>query len=93
MYRFLTSRRYVNLMFAIDSVKRKNISQLSKESGFHGGHLTTVMRQWEKEGVIQKVKSGREFDIEFTSKGKEFLELMKKFDKLCKEITKSKEEE
>ena len=84
MYRFLASRRYVNLMFAIESQKKKNITQLSKETGFHGGHLTIVMRQWEKEGVIEKMKSGREFDIGFTDKGKQFLELVRTFDKLAR---------
>ena len=84
MYRFLTSRRYVNVMFAIDSQKSKNISQLSKESGMTGSHLTIVMRQWEKEGVIEKIKSGREYDIVFTEKGKKFLALVREFDRLWK---------
>jgi len=92
MYRFLMNgRRYVILFFAMNSVKEKNIQQLSKDSDMTPSHLTIVMKQWEKEGLINKVKHGREFVIELTEVGKEVLEIIKKYDIIAMEqIEKSK---
>jgi len=84
MYRFVVSRRYVNLVFSIGSQRKKNISQLSKDSGMTTSHLTIVMRQWEKEGLILKIKDGREFDIELTDRGKQWMGYLKKYDTLAR---------
>lgn len=84
MYRFIMNgRRYVILLKAIDSVRRKNINQLSKDCDMTPSHLTIVMKQWEKEGLIKKIKSGREYVIKLTEIGKELLCLIRKYDKIA----------
>lgn len=87
MYRFLMSKRYVKLLFAIGTSKKKNILQLSRVSDMTSSHLTIVMRQFEKEGIINKVKSGREYDIELTETGKEVLEIVQKYDEIANKQT------
>ncbi len=83
MYRFLMSRRYVKLLFAIGEKKKKNILQLSRESDMTSSHLTIVMRQFEKEKIITKVKNGREYDIELTEIGEEVLSLVRKYNDIA----------
>ncbi len=84
MYRFMMNgRRYVVLFLAINSVKKKNISQLSKACDMTPSHLTIVMKQWEKEGLIVKNKSGREFVIELTEAGRELLEIIRRYDRIA----------
>ncbi|MHA1677466.1 MAG: hypothetical protein ACTSW3_01655 [Promethearchaeota archaeon] len=93
MYRFIKNRRYVNLLFAIDSKKKKNILQLSKETNFTSSHLTIVMRQFEQEGLIKKTKNGREYDIEFTEVGKEVLQKTREYHEIAmKQLNKEKTE-
>ena len=92
MYRFLMSRRYVKLLFAIGSSKKKNILQLSRVSNMTSSHLTIVMKQLEKEGLINKIKSGREFDIELTEVGKEVLKIVQAYHKIAtKQLNKQHE--
>lgn len=84
MYRFLMNgRRYVILFFAMNSAKEKNIQQLSKDSDMTPSHLTIVMKQWEKEGLLNKIKNGREFVIKLTEVGKEVLDILKKYDEIA----------
>ena len=89
MYRFLMSRRYVKLLFAIDSPKSKNIRHLAKESGMTNSHLCIVMDQLFREGIVDKIKQGREYDIEFTEAGKELLKIIREYDKLAKKQIKN----
>ena len=93
MYRFLMSKRYVKLLFAIGCKKKKNILQLSRESDMTSSHLTIVMRQFEKEGIISKIKNGREYDIELTEIGQEVLVLVQKYDTIAlKQLNKEQKE-
>jgi DNA-binding MarR family transcriptional regulator len=78
----MNGRRYVILLLAMNSIKKKNIQQLSKDCDMTPSHLTIVMKQWEKEGLINKIKSGREFVIELTEVGKQVLEVIKIYAKL-----------
>ena len=81
MYRFMMNgRRYVILFLAMNSVRKKNIQQLSRVCDMTPSHLTIVMKQWEKEGLIKKNKSGREFVIELTDVGRNLLEIIRKYD-------------
>ena len=81
MYRFMMNgRRYVILFLAMNSVRKKNINQLSKVCDMTPSHLTIVMKQWEKEGLIKKIKSGREFVIEISETGRDLLEIIRKYD-------------
>ena len=79
MYRFIAQRRYVRLMFSING---KNIHQLSKEVDMTTSHLSNVMDQFAKEGLIEKERKGREVEIKVTEKGQELIEILRKYDEL-----------
>lgn len=80
MYRFICSKRYVNLLFTIG--KSKNLHTLSKDIDMTISHLSNVTDQWEREGLIKKKRVGREVDIEVTKFGKQVMEVLQKFDDL-----------
>jgi len=48
-------------------------------------HLSAVTDYWEKLGLIEKVKEGREIEIRLTEKGKEWVTIIKKFDDFANE--------
>ena len=87
MYRFLMNLRYVKLLFSIDGDKKMH--QLSKESNMTTSHLSNVMDQFRREGIIEKEKKGREVEIRITDKGQELIEILKKFDELNKQEVKN----
>ncbi len=80
MYRFIAQKRYVRLMFSING---KNIRQLSKQVDMTTSHLSNVMDQFAKEGIIEKERKGREVGIKVTEKGKELIEILRKFEELA----------
>jgi len=83
MYRFLMSRRYVNLLFMLGS--DRNIHQLSREPKINMtiSHLSNVTDQWKQEGLITKNKSGRETKIKLTEIGKKVIEIVKQYDEIA----------
>jgi len=81
MYRFICSVRYMKLMFSING---KNIRQLSKLVNMTTSHLSNVMDQFVKEGIIEKDKRGREVGIKITEKGQEIIDLLRKFEEIGK---------
>jgi len=81
MYRFICSKRYLKLMF---SINRKNIRQLSRECDMTTSHLSNVMDQFSKEGIVLKERKGREVEITITKKGQEIIELLRKYDEIAK---------
>jgi molybdenum-dependent DNA-binding transcriptional regulator ModE len=82
MYRFLMSKRYVNLLFLIGA--DKNLHQLSKDADMTYSHLSNVTDQWQKEGIIVKIRKGREIEIKITEFGKKAIEIVREFDDLAK---------
>ena len=80
MYRFVCNQRYVKLLFSIR--ENKNIHQLSRESNMTTSHLSNVMDQFKREGIIEKEKKGREVEITLTEKGIELLEILRQYDNL-----------
>ncbi len=80
MYRFICNKRYVNLLFSIK--KDKNIHQLSIESNMTTSHLSNVMDQFKREGIVTKEVKGREVEIKLTKKGKELIEILRSYDDL-----------
>ena len=83
MYRFIAQRRYVRLMFSING---KNIRQLSIESNMTTSHLSNVMDQFQKEGLVLKERKGREVEVKITEKGKELVEVLMKYDKIANKL-------
>ena len=47
-------------------------------------HLSAVTDYWEKLGLINKIKSGREIELRITEQGKEWASIIKKFDDFAK---------
>ena len=91
MYRFICSKRYVRLLFSID---KKNIHQLSKESDMTTSHLSNVMDQWKREGIVTKEKKGRETEIKITDLGKKIIEILRNYDEIAtKQLDKIKNKE
>ena len=80
MYRFICSPRYVKLMFLING---KNIRQLSKEVNMTTSHLSNVMDQFSKEGLVVKERKGREVEIKITEKGQELIKVLRVYDEIA----------
>ena len=81
-YRFF-GRRYSKFIFSIR--EGKNIRDYSKDVDMTTNHLSAVTDYWEKLGLIEKVKEGREIEIRLTEKGKEWATIIKKFDDFANE--------
>ena len=81
MYRFICSPRYVKLIFVMNG---KNIRQLSREVNMTTSHLSNVMDQFSKEGIIVKEKKGREVELQLTEKGQELLEILRAYHEIAK---------
>ena len=45
-------------------------------------HLSNVMDQFKREGIIEKEVKGREVEIKLTKKGKELIEILRSYDDL-----------
>lgn len=87
MYRFICSPRYVKLMFLING---KNIRQLSREVNMTTSHLSNVMDQFSKEGLVVKEKKGREIEIKITEKGQELIVVLRQYDEIARRKIKIK---
>ena len=87
MYRFICNQRYLKLIFSING---KNIHQLSRESNMTTSHLSNVMDQWAREGLVTKEKKGRETDIKITELGKEVIEILRQYEEIAKKQLNSK---
>lgn len=81
-YRFF-GRRYSKLILSIR--EGKNIQDYSREVDTTPNHLSSVTDYWEILGLINKIKNGRDIEIQLTDKGKEWAELIKNFDKFANE--------
>ena len=46
-------------------------------------HLSNVMDQWKREGLIEKEKKGRETEIKITDLGKEIIEILRKYEEIA----------
>lgn len=80
-YRFF-GKRYSKFIFSIK--EGKNIRDYSRDVDMTTNHLSAVTDYWEKLGLINKVKNGREIEINLTEKGKEWMGIIKMFDNFAK---------
>lgn len=83
MYRFICSKRYVNLLFMLGG--SKNLHQLSKEPKVNMtiSHISNVTDQWKREGIINKIEKGREIKTELTEIGKQLIEVLRRYDEIA----------
>jgi DNA-binding MarR family transcriptional regulator/GNAT superfamily N-acetyltransferase len=67
------------ILFEIGSNTDLTASQLSKELGFDGGHLSRILARLEKRKLIEKIRSktdGRQMFLRLTQKGEEGLDFL-----------------
>lgn len=68
MKRFVYNQKYAKLLVSM-SDKTSQIDDLARTISANAGHLRIVLDQWFKEGVIVKVRDGRDYKITLTKKG------------------------
>ena len=68
MYRFVINQKYIKLLASI-RFEPKTIKQLSSISGLNYFHLTEVINQFYREGIINKENNKNTFYISLTEKG------------------------
>ncbi len=79
-YRFF-GKRYSKFIFSIQ--EGKNTRDYSRELDMTTNHLSVVTEYWEKLGLMRKVKSGREIELQLTDAGKEWANILKRFDEFA----------
>jgi len=72
----------MRLLFAING---KNLHKLSQEVDMTTSHLSNVMDQWSREGIIEKEKKGRETEIKTTEIGKKVIGILREYEKIATE--------
>jgi len=79
MKRFVYKSQYAKLLVSMDG-QASQIDELARRIHVNAGHLRVVLEQWHKEGIINKDKPGRDYQIKLTNKGeaisKKLAELM-----------------
>ncbi len=78
MYRFVIRKNYLEMLIGLDNKKEKQtMDQLSKEGGVNYFHLTTVMRQFQQEGIINREQDKNVIKISLTEKGKKIVKCLR----------------
>jgi len=67
----------VDLLISLELGEAK-IKEVSKRVSMNYSHITMVLQQWQKEGIINKVRKEKALDISLTDKGKKIVECLKK---------------
>jgi DNA-binding HxlR family transcriptional regulator len=76
-YRFVINKTNLNLLLNLEYGAAK-INEMAKKVGMSYGHLTVVLQEFQKEGIILKKTAGKDessattaqsYDIELTPKG------------------------
>ena len=78
MYRFVANKKYISLLIAIEEGEKK-IRQLCKRVDICYFHLTNVLQQWQKEGVIDRTRDQNSLNITLTEKGKRIVKALLEF--------------
>jgi len=78
MYRFIVSKKYVELLRKIAGSGKHDVLSISRETKMAYGHMSTVLTQFAKEGIVLKERTntgpGMKIDVSITSKGKTLIE-------------------
>jgi len=68
MKRFVYNEKYAKLLVLMEG-KKSLIDDLARRVDANSGHLRIVLEQWHKEGILNKDKPGRDYEITLTEKG------------------------
>ena len=85
MYRFIIDRRHNDLLSSIASSKKNSMTDMGKEMGFSYQHISVVMKQWEKEGLVKKSQVEErkvQVSVEITDKGRAIMKLLRQIEKI-----------
>jgi len=80
----IINKKYMKLFISLDN-KVMNIIQCSKKIGMTNPHLSKILKEFVKEGLIIKKKNTyyrRSFDLILTEKGKSMAKLLRKLKKI-----------
>ena len=69
MYRFVINPRYIRLFVALEKATL-TVRELSKKTQTHYAHLTTVIGQFRREGIISTENVKNTLEVTLTEKGK-----------------------
>ncbi len=73
MFRFVINPKYINLLSEI-RYNEKTMKDLSKKCGMNYFHLTEVLNQFYREGIILKENRKNTYYISLTEKGQKITE-------------------
>lgn len=80
MYRFIINKRHNDLLISIANSKKNSMTDMGKEIGFSYQHISIVMKQWERDGLIIKAQVEErkvQVSVEITDKGKSIVEFLR----------------
>ena len=67
----------MDLLISLELGEAK-IKEVSKRVSMNYFHISMVLQQWQKEGIINKVRQEKSLDISLTKKGKLIVDCLKK---------------
>ena len=67
----------MDLLISLELGKAK-IREISKRAGMNYFYLSQVMQQWQKEGIINRERKDKSYDISLTEKGIKIVGCLKK---------------
>ncbi len=74
MYRFIINKQYVELLRKLARSGKHDVLSISRETKMAYGHMSTVISQFAKEGIVVKERTnegpGMKVNISITEKGK-----------------------
>lgn len=67
----------MDLLISLEMGEAK-IKEVSKRVSMNYSHITIVLQQFQKDGIINKVRKDKAFDISLTDKGKRVVDCLKR---------------
>ncbi len=78
VYRFIVKKTYLNLFLSLDQGEQK-IKEISKFSGIDYSHLSTVLQEFQKEGLLLRDRkdTARSYAVKLTEKGEALAKVLR----------------
>ena len=84
MYQFVIKEKYIDLLLGLEKCPEK-LRECSKRINMNYEHLSTVIKQFEKENIIVKDKTKTAYDVVLTEKGKRIVSALRDLKKAIEE--------
>jgi predicted transcriptional regulator len=72
-YRFIINKTYLNLLLSLEFGSAK-MQELAKKGNMSYFHLINVIKELQKEGIVEKERDIHSYDISLTEKGKKLVQ-------------------